>query len=106
MDATATILTNKTHDNNASAARFTAFKLPEQIRVKYRSSYVKGTVYNAVTKQPLKADIELIDLKQQQTISQVQSDSINGQYLMVLTEGADYALYVNKGEFPIQKPDV
>ena len=75
------------------------FELPEQIRVKYRSSYVQGTVYNAVTKEPLRADIELIDLQQQQRVSKVQSDSVSGRYLMVLTEGAEYALYVNKKQF-------
>ena len=86
-------------DNNAIRSEIYRFQLPEQIRVKYRSSYVKGTVYNAVTKEPLKADIELIDLNEQQKISQVQSDSVTGRYLMVLTEGAHYALYVNKEQF-------
>ena len=86
-------------DNNAVRSEIYRFELPEEIRVKYRSSYVKGTVYNAVTKEPLGADIELVDLKQQQTVSQVQSDSVDGGYLMVLTEGADYALYVDKENF-------
>ncbi len=86
-------------DNNAIRSEIYRFELPEQVRVKYRSSYVKGTVYNAVTKEPLGADIELIDLQQQQAISEVQSDSVNGHYLMVLTEGADYGLYVNKENF-------
>ena len=86
-------------DNNTIRSEIYRFELPEQIRVTYRSSYVQGTVYHAVTKKPLRADIELIDLRKQQRISKVQSDSITGRYLMVLTEGADYALYVNKKQF-------
>ena len=86
-------------DNNAIRSEIYRFELPEAIRVKYRSSYVQGTVYNAVTKDPIGADLELIDLSKQQRISKVQSDSATGRYLMVLTEGAAYALYVNKKQF-------
>lgn len=89
----------ESRDNNAVRSQIYRFELPEQIRVSARSSYVTGTVYNAVTKQPLGADIELIDLSQQQRISRVQSDSVTGRYLMVLTEGADYALYANRDQF-------
>ena len=86
-------------DNNAIRSEIYRFELPEEIRVTYRSSYVQGTVYDAVTQEPLGADIELIDLNKQQSISKVQSDSVTGRYLMVLTEGADYALYVNKQQY-------
>ena len=86
-------------DNNAIRSEIYRFELPEQIRVSNRSSYVQGTVYDAVTKQPLGADVELIDLRQQQQVSTVQSDSVTGRYLMVLTEGTYYALYVNKQQY-------
>ena len=86
-------------DNNAVRSEIYQFELPEQIRVKYRSSYVQGTVYNAITKEPLKANIELVDLTKKAQISKVASDSITGHYLMVLTEGADYGLYVEKKQF-------
>ena len=86
-------------NDNVVRSEIFRFELPEQIRVRYRSSYVQGTVYDAVTKEPLKAAIELIDLDAQQGISRVQSDSITGRYLMVLTEGADYALYANRDQY-------
>ena len=86
-------------NNNAVRSEIYRFELPESIRVSYRSSYVSGTVYNAVTKEPLGANIELVDLDQQKRISRVQSDSVTGRYLMVLTEGADYALYANRDQF-------
>ncbi|UII23486.1 OmpA family protein [Fulvivirga ligni] len=72
------------------------FDVPEETQVKYKTSYVKGHVYDAKTQKPIKAEIELFDLKKVQKISQVKSDSVSGDYLMVLTEGAEYALYVDK----------
>ena len=75
------------------------FSIPQEIRVQYRSNFVFGKVYNAITKEPLEASVELIDLQNQQSISMVASDPVSGEYLMVLTEGAEYALYVNKDDF-------
>ena len=44
----------------------------------------------------MSAKIELINIRKNRVESLVESDSINGEYLMVLTQGAEYALYVNK----------
>jgi outer membrane protein OmpA-like peptidoglycan-associated protein len=57
---------------------------------------VKGIVRDRATKQPLLANIELINLKANETESLVASDSLTGKYLMILTQGSEYALYVNK----------
>ena len=78
------------------------FEIPEAIRVRNRSSFVEGIVYDASTKKPIKAQIELIDLAGQAKISDVTSDPKNGEYLMVLTEGADYALYADKEGYLFQ----
>jgi OOP family OmpA-OmpF porin len=40
--------------------------------------------------------VELVDLKTQKIVESVKSDSVNGDYLIVLTEGSEYALYVSK----------
>lgn len=79
-----------------------SFLIPREIRVTNRSSYVYGKVLDAVSKKPLQAAIELIDLKEQRKISEVNSDSVQGDYMMVLTEGSDYALYVNKDNYLFQ----
>jgi len=71
-------------------------QIPEENQVKYRSNYVSGIVRDKQNKQVLSARIELINLSKNQVESLVESDSINGEYLIVLTQGADYALYVNK----------
>jgi OmpA-OmpF porin, OOP family len=73
-----------------------AFNVPEKIRIEFISSYVKGHVYDAKTREPLAAAIELIDVNTEKNMSRIRSDSVNGEYLMVLTRGATYALYVNR----------
>ncbi|UII29798.1 OmpA family protein [Fulvivirga ulvae] len=75
------------------------FNVPSNVRVKYRTSYVTGHVFDAVTKKPLKAGIELYDLRNEAREGFVYSDSVTGDYLMVLTEGSEYALYVNKSGY-------
>ncbi|MEQ8926745.1 MAG: OmpA family protein [Fulvivirga sp.] len=71
------------------------FDLSEVYELKNKATYVYGIVRDANTKQPIKARIELFDLIKDQRISVVSSDSITGEYLMVLTEGSEYALYAN-----------
>lgn len=72
------------------------FSVPKDVRVKYKAKYVKGKVFDSKSKQPLSAKVELFDLEQNDRLSMVYSDSITGEYLMVLPEGTDYAFYVNK----------
>ncbi len=71
------------------------FTLPESAQVRNRSSYVSGRVFDADTKKPIGAEVQLFNLNSQQLEQQVEADSASGLYYMVLTEGAPYALYVN-----------
>jgi OmpA-OmpF porin, OOP family len=71
-------------------------QIPEDQIIKYKSNYVKGIITDSKTMQNLKARIELFDINKNEIVSLVESDSITGQYLMVLTQGSEYALYVNK----------
>ncbi|ELR69428.1 outer membrane protein [Fulvivirga imtechensis AK7] len=87
---------HEVNNNPKQKGRIYEFNVPESVRVKYSTSYVSGKVFHAETKEPLKADIELFDLKEAQREGLVSSDSVTGSYLMVLTEGSEYALYVNK----------
>ncbi|MEX1240138.1 MAG: OmpA family protein [Cyclobacteriaceae bacterium] len=73
--------------------------IPEENQIRFKSNYVKGVVRDAKTKQPLAATIELINLENNETESLVSSDSVSGTYLIVLTQGAEYALYVNKKNY-------
>lgn len=71
-------------------------QIPDNQIIKYRSNYIKGIVTDSKTGEKLKAQIELFDINKNEIVSFVESDSISGQYLMVLTQGSEYALYVNK----------
>ena len=72
------------------------FDVPESMQVTYKSSYVRGRVFDKSNGQPLGASIELMNLKLDSRVSIVKSDSVSGEYLMVLTEGAEYGLFVNR----------
>src|SRR5690606_39003975 len=91
------------HEEVSAAAytvsRIFEIEIPEQHRVRYKSNYVKGVVRDKKTGQPLRASIELINLDSKETESLVSSDSVSGSYLIVLTQGAEYALYVNKADY-------
>lgn len=78
------------------------FDVPEAIQVENRSNYVKGKVYDAKSKAPLRAQIELYDIAKDELISAVTADSISGNYLIVLTQGSEYALYVSKPNYLFQ----
>jgi OOP family OmpA-OmpF porin len=73
--------------------------IPLQNQVEYRSNYVKGIIRDKVSKSPLGAKIELLSIKTDEVISLVSSDSVTGEYLMVLTQGDEYALYVTKAGY-------
>jgi outer membrane protein OmpA-like peptidoglycan-associated protein len=79
-----------------SRSKIIELEIPEENQIKFKSNYVKGIIRDKVTQAPLSARIELINIDKNEIISLVDSDSITGEYLMVLTQGADYALYVNK----------
>jgi OmpA-OmpF porin, OOP family len=77
-------------------SRIVEVEIPEDNRVKFASNYVQGTVRDRETNTPLNASIEMIDITSNETVSLVKSDSISGEYLIVLTQGAEYALYVTR----------
>ncbi len=76
--------------------------LPPQVQVQYSSSVVNGKVRDMENGRPLKANVELYDIQKEERISVVQSDSISGEYTIVLTKGAEYALYVTRPDYLFQ----
>jgi len=71
------------------------FELPENIRP-HVVTYVKGIVIDAVTKQPLEASVEIIDLEKNATVYQDNSSPEYGDFLVTLTAGKNYGLNVSK----------
>ncbi|MEK6780265.1 MAG: OmpA family protein [Bacteroidota bacterium] len=76
--------------------------VPDELQIKFRSNYVKGKVRDKKTGQPLNARIELYNVVKNELISFVNSDSVTGEYLMVLTQGSEYGLFVSKKEYVFQ----
>ena len=85
-----------------AAGKIFELEMPAESWVKFRSNYVKGVVRDKETKDVLAARIELMNLATNEAESRVKSDSITGQYLIVLTQGAEYALYINKKGYLFQ----
>ena len=71
-----------------------SLEVPEELRIREVSAAVKGRVTDELTGLSVKSRVELIDLKTNTPISSVNSDSVNGKYLLVLTRGSDYGLFV------------
>lgn len=72
------------------------FQVPDAIRIKNRSNYIAGKVLDVVTREPLQAQVELFDINADSLKSTLTTDSLTGDYLQILTEGSEYALYVTK----------
>lgn len=71
-----------------------SFELREDVRP-YKTLWVKGKVFDKNTHEGLFSTVELIDLNKNQTISKVTTDE-NGNYLITLPVGKDYAFNVNR----------
>jgi OmpA-OmpF porin, OOP family len=87
------------HEESSDAgprSKIYEMEIPRESQISFRSNYVKGRVLDKVTGKPLRAGIELFNLEKNEMEAMVQSDSLTGEYLMVLTQGAEYALYTNK----------
>ena len=85
-----------------NSARLYEMTIPKELQIQYRSNFVKGIVKDRKSGQPLQSRVELFDLKNEELVSVVESDSVSGQYLMVLTTGSDYALYVTAPDYLFQ----
>ncbi len=81
---------------NQRVSRLYRFAIPETLRQQFNPvNYLKGIVSDARTGKPLKAEIELYDLKTSQVVARFTSDATDGRYVTVLPNGAEWGLYVN-----------
>jgi outer membrane protein OmpA-like peptidoglycan-associated protein/tetratricopeptide (TPR) repeat protein len=74
------------------------FELPPNLRPRI-VTYVKGTVSDAKTKQPLEAAVEIIDLQKNTPVYQDYSDPNQGDFLTTLTADKDYGLNISKNGY-------
>jgi len=69
------------------------FAVPAAVQAQETSTYTQGRVFDAITKKPIKADVQLYDLNTDQLTQYVTSDPEQGDYTVVLNEGRQYAMY-------------
>ncbi|MFT4031645.1 MAG: OmpA family protein [Siphonobacter sp.] len=78
-------------------ARLWEMDLPESLTGQFkRANVLKGTVIDAVTKKPLTAELEIVNLKTHTLEALVHSDERTGEYAAVLTAGTEYAIFVSR----------
>lgn len=73
------------------------FRLPKAIRPN-PATYAKALVIDAQTKQPLSASLEIVDLETASPFLKSYTDK-DGEFLVCLPIGKDYALNVNKKSY-------
>jgi outer membrane protein OmpA-like peptidoglycan-associated protein len=74
------------------------FELPPNLRP-HIVTYVKGTVNDAKTRQPLEAAVEIIDLQKNIPVYQDYSDPDRGDFLATITSGKNYGLNISKSGY-------
>ena len=77
----------------SASSKIWTFDVPPELKLGHRSNYVKGKVFDNITKNPIEVQLKLVNIETDKTVTQVLSSSLNGQYLVMLAEGAEYAFY-------------
>lgn len=70
-----------------------SFDLPQSLRPK-PVNYIKGNVFDAITKKPLNALVEIVELGTGNSLYGSYSDKVDGSFLAVLPNNKKYALNV------------
>lgn len=79
--------------NKKSASLF-EFEVPAAWKSKETSTFAQGRVFDAVTRKPVGANVQLYDLNTDALVQQVKADAENGTYTVVLNEEKQYGMFV------------
>jgi outer membrane protein OmpA-like peptidoglycan-associated protein/Tol biopolymer transport system component len=91
-------LFSSTREGGFGKADLYSFDMPESIRPK-QVSYVKGVVSDKLSYKKLEAHLELIDLETGKVVVESYSNAGNGEFLVCLPTGKDYALNVSRSGY-------
>ncbi|MCC9167465.1 OmpA family protein [Pontibacter harenae] len=81
-------------ETGADRIQLFSLVVPAQWRSREESTYAQGRVFDADTKKPIGAVVQLYNVKSDSLEQQVRADQQSGEYTVVLTKGKQYALYV------------
>lgn len=76
-------------------SKIVSFTLPKEHQAK-PATYIVGNVMDLETKSPLRATIEIFDIDRNELLYKTNSDSLTGDYTMVLPSDKNLASYVQK----------
>lgn len=76
-------------------SKLVSINLPSYLRAT-GASYIIGKVVSSKTNEPLSAEVEIIDLETNRKIYESKSDSLTGEYYMVLPSGLSLGAYIKK----------
>ncbi|MFT7419886.1 MAG: outer membrane protein OmpA-like peptidoglycan-associated protein [Psychromonas sp.] len=75
--------------------RMYQFDVPKELMDKFGTTfYLKGHVVDAITRRPLAARIQLINLNTNDVVSTIQANKDTGEYLAVLPFDGNFGLYI------------
>lgn len=78
------------------------FELAESVRIEHRSNFLTGIVSDSQTGTPLESQLKVYDVNTNALVSEVYSDPVTGEYFVVLTEGQEYAIAINRPGYLFQ----
>lgn len=90
------VLLNEDNLLASVTAPVTEFKAEKIVSNGPKMTILKGVISDEQTKQPLEAQIELIDNTKNEVIAIFKSNSTTGKYLVSLPSGKNYAIVVKK----------
>lgn len=74
------------------------FELPEKARP-HSVTYVSGSIVDAITRKPIEASVEIVDLTTNTPVYQSTSSPTQGDFLVTLVTGRDYGLTIFKNGY-------
>lgn len=86
----------KSEGGTTVSTNIVKFKVPFDSLVKKKSSYVTGRVQDVLTGKPLGAGLRMSNLNDTTDTYLVKSDSVSGRYFLVLSEGNEYGVFIQR----------
>jgi len=75
-----------------------SFELPKAAQPMF-VTYVKGKVYDAETKNPINAQVQIIEVATGTVLNTLKADKTKGDFLLTLPSGKNYAFNVSKDDY-------
>lgn len=100
--STAYYANESSENGRIMSSNINQFELATSARIAHRSNFLTGIVTDSQTGDPLESQIKVYDVNTNTLVSEVYSDPLNGEYFVVLTEGQEYAIAINRPGYLFQ----